>query len=271
MTSQYSSIIFRKEKGIAWVTLNRPERLNALNHALSTELVSCLLETDLDPEVRVVVITGAGRAFCAGGDISGRAGEGDALPQESRGVEERRQSSRRGLQLITKTIRNLDKPTIASVNGYCLGGGLDMALACDLRVGSDKAMFQVTFVKIGVFPHMGGTYLLPRVVGLAKALEMLYTGDFMDAQEAERCGLLNKLVSHEKLEEATRELALKISKGPPIALRLGKLLMVRGLEQNFETSLEMAAAVLPITQLTEDHQEGMRAFSEKREPEFKGR
>jgi 2-(1,2-epoxy-1,2-dihydrophenyl)acetyl-CoA isomerase len=178
---------------------------------------------------------------------------------------------RRGFQLITKTIRNLDKPTIASVNGACTGGGMDLALACDLRIGSDRARFQVAFVKRGVMPYTGSTYFLPRVVGLGKALEMLYTGDFVDGQEAERYGLLNRLVPHDDLEEATRELATKLAKGPPIPLRLGKMMMVRGLELDFETSLEMAAAVNVIPQLTEDFDEGRRAFQEKREPEFKGR
>lgn len=269
MASQYSSIIFRKAGNVAWITLNRPERLNALNHALSTELVNCLLETDLDPEVRVIVITGAGRGFCSGADFKPGAVTSD-LPRESWGIDGRRQGMRRGFQLITKTIRNLDKPTIASVNGACTGGGLDIALACDLRIGSDQARFQVAFVKRGVLPYTGGTFFLPRVVGLAKALEMLYTGDFMDGQEAERYGLLNKLVPHDQLEEATQELAAKIAKGPPIALRLGKLMMVRGLELGFETSLEMAAIANVIPQLSEDANEGRRSFEEKRDPNFRG-
>jgi len=270
LASEHSAVICRKEGNIAWVVLNRPERLNALNAVLSTELVRCLQELDVDPELRVVIITGAGRGFCAGADFKPDAVTTD-LRREEWGPDGVRQSLRRGFQVITKTIRNLEKPTIACINGPCVGGGLDIALSCDLRIGSDKALFQVAFVKRGVFPYMGSTFLLPRIIGLAKALELFYTGDFMDAQEAERCGLLNKLVPHERLEEATRELAGKIAKGPPIALRVGKMVMIRSLELGFENALELAAAANVIPNLSEDAQEGRRAFVEKREPNFKGR
>jgi enoyl-CoA hydratase/carnithine racemase len=165
----------------------------------------------------------------------------------------------------------MQKPTIAMVNGVAVGGGFDVALACDLRIGSKDARFRNAFVKIGLFPGWGGTWLYPRVMGLGKALEYLFTGDFLGAEEAERLGVLNKMVVPEELEKETMVLARKIAQGPPIAIRLMKLQAYKGLQMDMETALEMAAACETITLNSEDHKEGVAAFREKREAQFKGK
>ena len=267
----FESVLLKKENWIATMTLNRPDRLNAVIPKMAQELLEALDDVDKDDEVRVLVLTGAGKGFCAGADVGGMTGGTQEGMGTARNAEDMRRYHSRVVGRICLRLQKLQKPTIAMINGVAVGGGFDMALACDLRIGSKNARFRNAFVKIGLFPGWGGTWLYPRVMGLGKALEYLFTGDFLGAEEAEKLGVLNKLVPPEDLEKETMILARKIAQGPPIAIRLMKLQAYKGLEMDMETALEMAAACETITLTSEDHKEGVAAFREKRDPQFKGR
>ena len=264
----FETIILKKEEGIATLILNRPERGNALNRQMCDELAVALDEVARDKEMRVLILTGAGRGFCGGGDIS-EMGESSIYTQWE--AETMRQYIRQIVQRITLSLRRLEIPTIAMVNGFAVGSGFDYACACDIRIGSEKARFAIAFIRVGLAPETGGGYLLPRVVGLSKALEILYTGKWVDAKEAERIGLLNKLVSAEDLERETMKLARQLAKAPPISIRLTKQLVNKGLGTDLETALEMAAAYQAIVMNSEDHREGVAAWREKREAVYQGR
>jgi enoyl-CoA hydratase/carnithine racemase len=190
--------------------------------------------------------------------------------RKPRGAEEFRRGFR-NIQGVILGLQRLEKPTIAMINGAAVGGGFDLACACDLRVGSEKARFMVAFTRIGLFPGWGGTWLYPRIIGIPKAAEMLFTGDFLEAKDAERYGLLNRLVTAEELEGETMALARRIADGPPIAIRLSKLQLYKGLEMDLETAMKVAAACETITLTSEDHKEGVAAFREKRRPQYKGK
>ena len=263
----YEAITLKKEAGIATVTLNRPETLNALNEVMIRELLQVIDELDKDSDIRVMVLTGAGRAFCAGAQIGGGGGIG---AMSDIGVEGMRQGLRM-MQEVTAGIYHLAVPTIAMVNGAAVGAGASMAYACDMRVGSEKTKFRCSFTKIGIIPCPGDVWLLPRIVGLAKASEIIFVADFVDGKEAEKIGLLNKLVEVDDLEKETMDLARKISIGPPIALKADKVLMHRGLHMDIDTNLEMLAAYGPTALTSEDMKEGIMAFIEKRDPQFKGK
>ena len=267
----YETIILKKEDHIATITLNRPQRMNAVNSQMVAELVAVLQEVAEDDDIRVGVITGAGRAFCSGGDVSGFAGGGGEETALSRTAEEVRRYLGSGFQKISLTLQKMEKPTIAMVNGAAVGAGCDLAFACDMRVGSENAKFRNGFVKMAAIPGAGGTWLYTRLMGLGRGLEFLFTGDFLMAEAAERIGVLNKLVPAEDLERETLELAQKLAKGPPIAIRLSKRQAYKALEVDLETALEMAATCQALALSTEDHREAVTAFREKREAEFKGR
>lgn len=203
----YETVIYEKADKVAKISLNRPERMNAATSQMWSELVQAIGEATTDDDICVVVITGVGRGFCAGDD--------HAMIQEKEGTKGFPQDEGRLLLPFILGLQRLEKPTIAMVNGAAAGGGFDLALACDMRVGSENARFMVAFTRIGIVPGSGGTWLLPRIVGLPKACELIFTGDFVEAEEAYRIGLLNKLVPAEKLEEETMALARKIAQGPP--------------------------------------------------------
>jgi enoyl-CoA hydratase/carnithine racemase len=262
---KYQNIIVGEGEGVATITLNRPDKLNALNDQMVEELISAIGDIEEDQNVRVLVITGAGRAFCAGGDVT--QVETEALKL---GSEEARQYGRHWQKIILG-LHRLSKPTIAMVNGVAIGGGFDIALACDMRVGSENAKFIVGYTRVGVFPDLGGTWLLPRSIGMAKAAEFIFTNDPIEAEEAARMGLLNRLVPASELETKTMELAHKIAKGPPIAIRLGKLQLYKGLEMDLETALEFEIASVTIAFASKDYREALAALSEDREPRFEGR
>lgn len=269
--------MLEKVQGIATVTLNRPERLNSLNEELLAEFNRSLADVAEDGETRVVVITGAGKAFCAGGDFRYRdIRTGKVSLEEAEDVRSLYGDIRTGRlppessSSFIKLIR-MEKPTIAMINGDAIGGGLDLALCCDLRIASAGARVSVGFTRIGLTPDSGGTWLLPRLVGLGKALEMVYTADFYGAEEAYRMGLLNKVVPAETLANETYALATKLAEGPPIALRLSKLQTYQGLGMDFETAMTAAAAYLNITASSRDHLEGIKAFMEKRKPAYQGK
>ncbi|MBI4304076.1 MAG: enoyl-CoA hydratase/isomerase family protein [Chloroflexi bacterium] len=266
----YNTVVLKKEDHITTLLLNRPDRMNAVSPEMAKELLAALGEIDQDEDTRVVVVTGAGKAFCAGADVGGMAG-GNEPGVGSQTAEEQRRWHARVLGKITVGLQKLEKPTIAMVNGVAVGGGFDVALACDMRIGSENARFMNAFVRIGLFPGWGGTWLYPRVMGLAKAFEYLFTGDFLEAKEAERIGVLNRMVPAAELEKETMTLARKIASGPPIAIRLMKLQAYKGLQMDMETAVEMAAACESITLKSEDHREGIAAFREKRPAAYKGK
>ncbi len=267
----YQTIILEKRGNVATITLNRPEKLNAISHQMTSELISALDDVDEDDEMRVLVITGTGRGFCSGADVGGMVSGTERGTGTARGMEEIRQELSQSAGRVIPKLQKMQKPTIAMINGAAVGAGFDLALACDLRVGSENARFMNAFVRIGLFPGWGGTWLYPRAMGLGKALEFLFTGDFMEAKEAERLGVLNRLVPADELEKETMALALKIANGPPLAMRLAKLQVYKGLGMDLETALQMAAACETITLSSEDHKEGVAAFREKRQATFRGK
>ena len=266
----YKTIILEKKEHIATLTLNRPEKLNAISQEMFPELLSAIADVDDDDEMRVLVLTGAGRAFCSGRDAGGRA-QGERERSADRGPEAARQGILKGPTWIMWGLQKMEKPTIAMVNGVAAGVGCDLAFSCDLRVGSENARFMNAYVRMGMFPGAGGCWLYPRVMGLGKALQYLFTGDFIEAKEAEKIGVLNELVPAAELEEKTMALARKIAKGPPIAMKLMKFQTYTGLEMDFETALRYAAACETITLGSEDVREGAKAFGERRPPIFKGK
>jgi enoyl-CoA hydratase/carnithine racemase len=265
----YHTILVRPEGAVTVITLNRPERLNALNRTMIAELHAVLDDAARDGRTRALVLTGAGRAFCAGADLSDPGGPGGLLPEAS--PESKRQGLRHGIHPLILAIHRADLPVIAMVNGDAAAGGCDLALACDLRVASEQARFMESFARIGLFPGTGGCWFLPRQVGLAKASEMMFTGAPLPAEDAYRLGLVNEVAPAAELESRTLALARRVAAGPPIAVRLAKLVMYRSLTMDLATSLEMAAACESITLTSRDHEAGLAAFRAKREPTFEGR
>jgi len=265
----FETITFKKEEHIAVITFNRPERLNAMNVEFFPEMVAALEDVRQDMDMRVLILTGAGRAFCAGADIKSGSLEGEGIPPGS-SAEYMRQTLIRKLMVPIRTLFNLEIPTIAMVNGVAAGGGFDWALACDIRIGSENARFMVAYTKVGLFPDMGGTWLMPRAMGLAKAAELIFTGDFLEAKEAERIGVLNRVVPAADLEKETMELARKIAANPPLALRLAKIQLHKGLLWDFDTALEVEAGFVPIVMTSKDLQEAITAVVEKRKATFVG-
>lgn len=258
--------------GILWMTLNRPEKLNALNMQLFAELEDAFREARKDRSVRCIVITGAGRGFCAGADFSGSGEAASAAQQEPQEID--LEGFRLGFRRESEAyiaLRRLEVPVIASVNGVCVGAGFDMVAHCDMAVGSTAARYQVAYVKRGLFADLGGFWSLPRIIGWRKAMEMMTTGRFMPAEEAHEAGLTNYLVGPEELESKTIELAREVEAGPPIGQKLGKMLAYRAANLDFESALEFSGAVLAVVEPSHDRKEGVRSFVEKRDARFLGR
>jgi len=264
MNSPSSFIYEKTESGIATITLNRPERLNALTFEVYRELTDTFATLRDQDDVRVVVITGAGRAFCSGGDVKDIIGE-----LFSRDVEGLLEFTRMTCELV-RNIRLLPKPVIASLNGTTAGAGACIALASDIRIATEDARIAFLFVKVGLSgADMGAAYLLPRVVGLAKATELLYSGDFVSAPEAERIGLYNQVVSSTaELATATNTLAERLAKGPGFALAKTKEMLNRELNMNLEAALECEAQAQAICMQHPDYREAYEAFVAKRDPKF---
>lgn len=255
-----------RRDGILWLTLNRPDRLNALVPELYAELHAALQTARADRGVRCVVITGAGRGFCAGADHKVTAERADA----GLDLEGGRLGLIRNAQAFVE-LRKIDVPVIASVNGVCVGGGFDLVCLCDMVVGSTAARYQVAYAKRGLYPDMGGFWSIPRAIGWNKAIEMMTTGRFMSAEEAHEAGLTNYLVGPDELEAKTMELAEAVEAGPPIGVKLAKHLASRTATMDFETAIDWSAAAVAIVGTSQDRAEGVRSFVEKREPEFEGR
>jgi len=253
------------QDGIAVLVLNRPDRLNSLNSALAIGLNDTLERIADDPSVRVVVLTGAGRAFCAGGDLS-QIGEGRRTGNVA-GLEP---VLRAGMQIAMR-IRTMPQPVIAAVNGAAAGAGMNIALAADIRIAAEEATFGQNFAKVGLYPDYGGMFFLPEVVGPAKAAEMIYTGDMIDARTAERLGIVNRVVPALQLEGEARALAHKLASGPQLAIRAAKRSLFASHRQALERVLEDEVRTQMICFQSEDCAEGITAFFEKRPPKFQGK
>ncbi len=264
MTTTSDTVLLDISEHIATLTLNRPEKLNALNGDLMEALVPIIEGLAEDKEARCVVITGAGRGFCAGGDIAGMA-SGETMPVESPVASLRR------LEETSRLLHEMPKPTIAMVNGPAAGAGLSIALACDIRIAGESARFGTAFARVGFSGDFGGTWMLQRLVGPAKARELYFTCELIDAREAERIGLVNRTVPDDQLASETRTLAERIAKGPPIALARMKQNMNLGLVSDYPALLDAEAEGMVMTGTTEDNREGVKAFLEKRPPTFHGR
>lgn len=255
---------------VATITLNRPERMNSFSDGLLTGWAEALRAAAEDEDVRVVVVTGEGRAFCAGADL--KAGEDAQLSLGSDvPAAVRRNSLRFSVHRVPQALEYLDKPYIAAVNGPAVGAGMDMASMADIRIASDRARFGMTYVNVGIVPGDGGAWLLPRIVGVSKALELIWSGDLFDAQAALEMGYVSRVVPHDDLLAETYAFAERLAAGPPLAIQGAKRLVYRGLQQDFMEALESAQAAMTIVQSSEDAKEGPRAFREKRAPRFEGR
>jgi enoyl-CoA hydratase/carnithine racemase len=265
----YQTIILEKKDHVARLTLNRPERLNALNRQMFQELNTALDDVANDRELRALVLTGAGRAFCASADIKEERQEGDRLLGHMEPYQTY-EFIRSGPQGVTIKLHQMAMPTIAMVNGLAIGDGFDWVLACDIRVGCERSRFMNAFLQMGLVSNTGGAWLYPRALGINRALELLYTGDWLEAEDALRLGVLNRLVPLEDLEEQTMDLAGKIAAKAPVANRLVKGMVYRGLGQSLEEHLYEAAKAEVLTLTSEDHREALAAFLEGREPKFKG-
>ena len=267
----YQNIIFNKEDGIAIITLNRPETLNSWNAAMAEETTAALADVSEDEGVRVLIITGEGRGFSSGAHVRGLAARAER-PSGSEPPRPRVLRRQPSVVSVALKIQNLVKPVIAAVNGIAAGAGFAIAMACDIRIASEMARFSQIFVKRGLIPDSGSTYFLPRLVGMAKACELAFTGDIIDAREAERIGLVNRVVPPEDLMKVTKELATRIAKGPPITIQLAKRALYKGLSETDLASQQEYELLLQSTcTSTEDFKEGVKSFLEKREPIFKGR
>lgn len=258
----YATLLIDREGPVATITLNRPDARNALDMTMRRELLAALDEVDADVETRVLVVTGAGEHFCAGGDVKAMR-DHRHTPAEGRARVE-------ALNRMVQRLVDFPRPTIAMVDGYAVGAGCNLALCCDLVVASDRAKFGQVFGKIGLVPDGGGTWLLPHAVGLARAKELIFTADVIEAAQAAAIGLVNRVVPAAELRPVTRALAARIAAGPPVVLRLAKHLLNRAAASDLAAALDLEAFSQSIAISGEDHQEGLRAFFEKRPPRFTG-
>ncbi len=265
------ALLFEKHGGVATLTLNRPDARNALTPAMFLDMERMLLEIEADDEVRVVVLTGAGRGFSAGADLKPvskeerRRTEAPSFPGDAGG-----DILDRGNRCILR-LRELRKPVLGSINGDAVGIGCSLALATDLRIASDTARFGAVFSRIGLAPDGGASQLLRELVGTAKALELLFTGDIIDAGEALRLGLVNRVVAADALADATRELAERLARGPTLAHGAAKAAVYESAHLPFESLLDFEARNQRVVSRSGDVKEGIRAFLERRKPEFRGR
>jgi 2-(1,2-epoxy-1,2-dihydrophenyl)acetyl-CoA isomerase len=260
----HEAIQFSVENQVAWITLNRPDARNAITDTMREELFAVLADARTNPDVRALVITGAGKGFCTGADLSGRGG-GPTGPGAAREMMRTRS------QRLIRSVWELEKPVIAAVNGVAAGLGAHLAFASDLIIASADARFIEVFVRRGIAVDAGGAFLLPRLIGLAKAKELVFFGEDLSAEEALRIGLINRVVGPDQLQQATREWAEKLAQGPTYAIGMSKHLLNRSLESDLTTAFEEEAFAQCLVTQSEDTKEGMRAFMEKRVPKFTGR
>jgi 2-(1,2-epoxy-1,2-dihydrophenyl)acetyl-CoA isomerase len=261
-------VLYNKHDSIVTLTLNRPDTLNAMNVAMMAEFERLLRDIDTDPEVRAVILTGAGRAFSSGGD--------QKRQQQTEGYEKLFDDDLGGtlierLNRCILRLQRLPKPVIGCINGVAVGAGCNLALATDLRIASEAARFGEVFTRVGLVPDGGGTYFLPRLVGTAKAMELIMLADIIEAQDALRAGLVNWVVAADQLGEETQKLARRLAQGPTMAYGLAKTALYQGLHMSLEDVLNMEARHQAIAARTQDRAEGVAAFRDKRPPRFIGR
>lgn len=264
----FHEIIYSVEERVATITLNRPSKLNAYSEVMVHEIIAALAEARDDDDVRAVIITGAGRGFCSGGDIS----RDFQYPARYRGHKmEAMLEMRENMHRLVLLLRRFDKPTIAAVNGAAVAGGLTLALCCDFRIAAESAKLGDTSLKFALIPDEGGAYLFPRFMGLEKALRMSLFSEVYPAQKAMDLGLVTEVVPDAELMTVARTWADTLAAGPPIAIRLTKRMMYKQQTMDLENALEDAALAVMVTNYCEDVKEGTAAFHEKRKPNFKGR
>ena len=262
-----TDLLEQVKDGVAVLTLNRPDRLNAMSRPMLDALLEALPRLAEDPEIGVVVLTGAGRGFCAGGDVKAMA-EGNELGGQT--MEEKAQALRSRME-TSRWLHEMPKPTIAMMRGPAAGAGLSLAMACDMRIASDTVRLGTAFARVGYSGDFGGSYYLTQLVGTAKARELYFTADLLDAQQALGLGLVNRVVADARLEEETMALASRLARGPRVAYRYMKRNMNAAESASLKEMLDLEAWHHTRTGMTEDHREAARAFVEKREPQFKGR
>jgi len=259
---EFKNIIYEKSEGIATITLNRPEALNAFSKEVVEEIIHALEDVKNDENVRVVVLTGSGeKAFSAGADIKAMVGMTPLKARELSLMGER----------LCVALENLEKPVIAALNGYALGGGLEVAMSCDLRVATENARMGQTEINIGFIPGWGGTQRLTRLIGKTKAKEMVFTGRMIDAKTAEQLGIVNMVVPPDKFKETVRQFALELASKAPVAVRVAKALINKGADIGLDSALALEREGFGVVASTEDLKEGVSAFTEKRKPVFKGK
>lgn len=258
-------LLYEQDGPVVTLTMNQPEQRNPLTgNTAVPEFLAAIDRIHDDQSVRCVILTGDGPSFCAGGNIQ------EMKRQSSPEVSEMaiRQDYRRGIQRLTLALFNLEVPVIAAVNGHAIGAGLDLACMCDIRVASEKAKFAESFIKLGIIPGDGGAWLLPRIVGMSRAAELAFTGDMLDARQALEWNLVSRVVPHEELLAAARELAARITQHASHGVRLTKRLMREAIHGRLDSVLELSAVFQAVCHKTEDHREAVDAFLEKRAPKF---
>jgi 2-(1,2-epoxy-1,2-dihydrophenyl)acetyl-CoA isomerase len=264
--SEEKILLVEKKDGFATITLNRPDKLNAFNDELTFQLQDALKEAEKDTAVRAVILTGAGRGFCSGQDLAARTFSDDSKQKPSLS-----DSIRRRYNPIIIRLRKMEKPVIAAINGVAAGAGASLAFACDIRIAADNSTFVQSFSRVGLVPDSGATFVLPRLIGLTKAYELMITADKIDSAEALRLGLLNKVVPAADLMKEAEAFAAKLAKGPTKAFGLTKRAMNRAVYPDLEELLDNEANLQEIAGRSDDFQEGVKAFMEKREPAYSGK
>ena len=266
--SEYKQILYSKENRVATVTLNRPEKLNAYSEVMVHEILSALADARDDDSVRAVILTGAGRGFCSGGDVS----RDFQYPGRYRGhCLESMLEMRENMDQLVTFLQRFDKPVIAAVNGAAVAGGLTLALACDFRIAAASAKLGDTSLRFALIPDEGGAYLFPKFMGLERALKMSLFSEVYPADQAKELGLVTEVVPDTELMATAQGWAERLAEGPPIAIRVTKRMMYKQQTMNLENALEDAALSTIATNYTDDVKEGIAAFHEKRKPDFKGR
>lgn len=265
-------VLYQQDGRVVTLTLNRPESRNAIGtHGDCQALVDAFERAGDDPSVSCIVLTGAGKAFCAGGDIKAMKNP----PVDGIGLRDKpdatRANYRRGIQKVARTLWECEIPVVCAVNGHAIGVGLDLATLCDIRISVPQAKFASSFIKMGLVPGDGGAWILPRAVGLSKAAEMIFTGDTLDAEAAREAGIVSRIAEANELMATAQELAARIAANPPRSLRLAKRLLREGQQQRLSDVLELSAAFQGMAHETADHREAVDAFIEQRNPEFTGK
>jgi 2-(1,2-epoxy-1,2-dihydrophenyl)acetyl-CoA isomerase len=261
----FKTVLFSLENNVAWITLNRPEQRNAVNVQMRDELLSVFTTARSDPAIRALVLTGAGKGFCTGADLSGPRSQAASSPGATREV------MKGSSQQLMRALWDLEKPVVAAVNGVAAGLGSHLAFASDFVIAGAGARFIEVFVRRGIAVDAAGAFLLPRLIGLSKAKELVFFGDDLSAEAAQRIGLVSRVVADDQLLPTAREWAERLAKGPTFAIGMSKRLLNRSLESSFETALEEEAMAQALVTQSEDTREGMLAFMERRTPNFTGR